>query len=241
MIFKLITIALCLMSSVAWGWQDRYDSMVEMSLKREEGGIVGGHLKKELLSEAPSKSELILWKSLWEGSARERASVGLALIEAIYPQGDPSRWGEVVGFVYPSLIPRPLMAVDALMVSVRSLMDLEGGDFLAAELLRSFGSSSRAKHLFIDTSPKDMEDVLSELVSRTGMPGSWKATDIEGSLPLAAPVGGAISQSSAIARGMRFLDGSGVPSNNGPYGWDRSSGRIYQVVDRSNPLWIPGL
>lgn len=231
---------LCLIPSVAWGWQDRYDSLVQSSLNRSQGQALSLSLKEELRADPLSGSELELWRLLWKGSSRDRASTALALIEKLYPDGDLSRWEEVKGFIYPSQTPRSLMAVDGFMVAIGALLDLDGGTFLAGEMLRSFGSSPRAKHLFIDTLPKDMEYVLSDLVVRAGLSGFWVPSELKGSLPLGAPVRDSISQSSAVAKGMQFMDGAGVPANNGPYCWDRLTGKVYQVVDRQNPLWIPG-
>ncbi|MDD4835967.1 MAG: hypothetical protein PHU72_02515 [Dethiosulfovibrio sp.] len=238
---RWFVLLLCLCSSTAFGWQDRYDSMVQRSLSRETDQAEADSLKAELLSEVSHVGELELWRSLWDGTPRERASRGLALMEALYPDGDPSRWEEIGGFLHPSLVPKSLMAVDAVFVSVKSLMDLDGGSSLAASILVSFGSSSRAKHLFLTSLPEDMSSVLASLVEMEHMTGFWEPSHIVGTLPLAAPVRGNISQSSAVSRGMQFLDGLGVPSSNGPYCWDRPSGRIYQVVDREDPLWIPRL
>lgn len=236
---KWFILILCFCTSPAFGWQDRYDSMVQRSLGRGMAQSEAVSLKAGLLSEVPRMGELELWRSLWDGSPKERASRGLALIEALYPVGDPSQWEKVKGFVHPSLLPRSLMAADAVFVAVRSLMDIEGGSTLAASLLRSFGSSSRAKHLFLMSLPEGMSSVLADLVEMEHIPGFWKPYNIVGKTPLAAPVRGNISQSSAVSKGMQFLDGLGVPSSNGPYCWDRPSGRIYQIVDGTDPLWIP--
>lgn len=236
----LVILILCLSSSPLFGWQDKYDSLVQRSQSKDIWEAESGLLKGYLLKEAPKVGELDLWNALWIGTPRERASAGLALIEALYPKGDPSRWEEVKGFIYPSETPKSLMAVDGIFVSITSLMDIDGGDFLAASLLDAFGSSSRAKHLFVASLPKDMSSVLSRLVTEGKISGFWDPSVLIGKLPLAVPVRGTISQGSAVAKGMQFLDGAGVPSSNGPYCWDRSSGKIYKVIDRARPLWIPG-
>lgn len=235
---RLSILILLLCASPAFCWQDRYESMVQRSLNRDIADAKAASLKAELLSEAPRTGELELWKSLWEGSSRERASRGIALIEVMYPGGDLSRWEDVRGLIHPSLMPRPLMAVDALLVTVKSLVDVEGGAPLAASLLSSFGSCSRAKHVFLASLPVEMSSTLSYLVEAEDIPGFWVPSDLVGKLPLAAPIRGNISQSSAISGGMQFLDRLGVPSSNGPYCWDRSSGRIYRIVDGTDPLLI---
>ncbi len=236
---RILLFILCLIPSVSWGWQDRYDDMVEKYVDRKSAEPEALSLQSDLLSEAPEGDIKTLWGLLWTGSPRDRSAAGLLLIEKVFPDGDPGRWDELKGFVNPSEIPLSLIAADGVMATISSLMKIDGGVYLAGRILDKFSSSTRAKLLFIRRCPTELSLIFREIAETCGLGGNWEPLSKEGQLPFASPVRGVISQSGAVSRGMQFLDGWGVPSNNGPYCWDRPSGRIYRVSDPDNSLWMP--
>ena len=68
--------------------------------KRELGLEAAATLRIELLSEKPhGGTEDSLWRVLAYGrDPRTRVGAGLALVDRIFPGGDPSRWEEVEGW-----------------------------------------------------------------------------------------------------------------------------------------------
>lgn len=221
-------------------WADTsYDQLV-----MRYGGDVearGDTLKEELLATVPTGDLEQLWRGCFEGDSEMRASYGLALINRIYPYGDVSRWEEVSGMLLPQLIPKSLMAADAVLATVMALSDVKEGQWLSYDLLKRFASSSRAKLLFITRCPGEVSTEINRVVMMTGLSGYWKADMIVGSLPLARRIRKTIGMSRAVSMDAQFLNSSGVPSSNGPYAWDRNTGTIYRVTepDRGGIIWYP--
>jgi hypothetical protein len=213
-------------------WIDTYSARYKAM---EEGERQALALKEALLAEAPDLKPYELWRSLWgDLSLREKASRAMAVIEALYPEGDPSRWEEVGGFFLPQEVPKSLVALDAVFVAAQSLaqLDDEGSPWLARSLLIDLSRSRWARHHFMRTAPKEYPSIVRAIDAVTGLPpvGGWPMGEIEGELPLARPVHGWITIATAMSEEMLFLDASGRPTgNHGPYAWDRRRGRIYNV------------
>ncbi len=244
----IITIAVLTFSLPALAESTTFDELAASYEKEKLHGAEAEELKIELLSIADTgKKDLLLWKGLFANgfSCEKKIANALLLIQRLYPQGDVSRWEEVSGMMYPSLVPSPLAAVDGVYVAALGLAgkDEKGAKWLARELLNDLADSSRGKMYFINTAPAKYELIISALESEGFSPdyGKWPEARIEGNLPLASPVRGYIGYEYAMSRGFVFLNAWGGIANNGTYAWDRRKGRIYRVVDRerNRKIFIP--
>lgn len=235
---RKVSIVVALLSVTAlcgpsWAdWIDTYSARYEAMEEGERQAFV---LKKALLEEAPDLEPYDLWRSLWSDlHPRDKASRAMAIIEALYPEGDPSRWEEVSGFFLPQEVPKSLVALDAVFVAAQSLaqLDEEGAPWLARSLLIDLSRSRRVRHYFMRRAPKEYPSIVRAIDAATGLPpiGGWPMEEIEGELPLAHPVHGWITIATAMSEEMLFLDASGRPTGgSGPYAWDRRRGKIYNV------------
>lgn len=169
-----------------------------------------------------------LWQGCLGADAATRVESAWTILKDKVPGSDPARWQEVGAFQLPQEIPNAFMVIDALYTSLIELPALPGGDWLAADLLRAFSASSHGRFDFLRTCPAPVAEAVAGIVSRTGLRGDWEAKAV-GTLPIARPVEGVLTDSSAMSEGMVFLNGAGIPANNGNYAWDRKSGRIYRV------------
>lgn len=171
----------------------------------------------------------------------EIAADALALVEAIFPDGDPGKWDFVSGFWNPREIPKSLAAVDAVFWTAASLLRQgapSGAEWLAFRLLDRLAASPRATLYFLSTCPAEGDVLLREMESRGLVPprGSWGERYSLGRQPLAAPLRGWVSSETAVRRGMVFLDGDGRPASGGPFAWDRKKGRLYRIQESDGPL-----
>ena len=206
-------------------------------------------LRQELLEKAGPKTPVDLWWSLWDldSSGEQRAANALKLVEYLYPEGDISRWDEITGLWYPSLIPTPLAAVDAVYVAAGELLEMgrEDAAWLARNLVNDLGRSSRAKHYFMKHGPEEYLRIITGLRERDLTPdyGNWTEPETIGTLSLASPVRGKINKNFAISGNFIFLDASGGVVNLGTYAWDRKNGKIYEVIERerddSSMVFVP--
>ena len=171
-----------------------------------------------------------LWQGCFDTDAANRLESAWTILMDKVPGGDPARWQEVCNFQLPQEIPNAFMVIDALYTSLIELPSLPGGDWLAADLLHAFSASSHGRFDFLRTCPASVAEAIKGIVQRTGLRGNWDAIPM-GELPIARSVDGTLTGSSAASSGMVFLDGSGIPANNGSYAWDRKSGKIYKVHD----------
>jgi hypothetical protein len=221
----------------------RFDELAARYETTWAGNEAAVSLRLRLAALAENVSPLDLRDSLLRGdmSPEQRAANALALLDSLVPGGDPARWNEVAGFWRPREIPKPLAAVDALFVAVSALspMDDPGAPWLARKLLLAFLSNPAAALLFADHCPAEYAMAIDLLARKGVLPphGVWRKGDIVGRLPLAREVRGFVTRDRAFAEGMTFLDAVGRPVPNGTYAWDRTEGRIYEVVeDRS--FWM---
>jgi len=226
----LLATALC--GAAYADWIETYSARYKAMEEGERQALV---LKESLLAEAPDLKPYELWRSLWSNlSPREKASRAMAIIEALYPEGDPSRWEEVGGFFLPQEVPKSLVALDAVFVAAQSLVQLddESSPWLARKLLIDLSRSRWARHHFMRTAPEEYPSIVKAIDAATGLPpvGGWPMGEIRGKLPLARPVRWWITIATAMSEEMLFLDASGRPTgSHGPYAWDRRRGRIYNV------------
>lgn len=194
-------------------------------------------LHEELLAKAEVSEPADLWWSLWDPDklGEQKAANALKLVDYLYPDGDISRWEEIKGLWYPSLIPTTLAAVDAVYVAAHELleMDREGAAWLARNLVNDLGKSSRARHYFMKYGPEEYLQIITRLSDMGLNPdyGNWTEPHTTGTMRLANPVRGKISQNFAIASHFIFMNSSGQIVNLGTYAWDREKGRIYEVID----------
>jgi hypothetical protein len=228
----------------AWTWEE----LVEVYGEKAELQPEAKALRGELLSEAGELEGVTLWKKVVDPKtpARQRAAGGLKLVEELFPAGNPGRWDEVSGLWYPSMVPKPLAAFDAVYYTVIGLLELDdaGAPWLAQQLLVNLKGSSRAAHLALREAPVEYETILTRLKAAAGPPpvGGWPAGNLTGNLPFARPVRFSVSEGYAMMKGMIFLNKSGVPvSGMGPFAWDREKGRIYRVISRDDDVsWTWG-
>lgn len=218
-----------------------WDAFTAEMEKRSKIKDTGPALVADMLDIAPQGTEMELWNKLWDGEPRWRAAAAVALINKMFPEGDPSRWQEISGFVSKSsVVPRQLMAMDALFVAVDSLRELPDGVWGSAYLLSLFGNSGMGKVMFIEEIPEGMDQVLEEIISATGLTGDWSVKKIRGKLPLLPSYRGYVTRDTADFRNMQYLDGYGSIAANGEYVWDRDKGYVYKVIEDSSgrDAWV---
>ncbi len=204
-------------------------------------------LQQALLEEAPLLEEKKLWEKLWlPAPPRERAALGLRLMEQIFPsRGDLGEWEKIRGFWHPTLHPRSLAALDGLFITLEALLEMQQreADILAHDLLRQFCASPRARQITLRQGPEIYNTLRDKLEAlNLAPPGGWPRWSGRGNLPLARPVRGSVTVDTALARRMTFLDGQGgIASGLGRYAWDREKGNIYRVIYREDRIiFIPG-
>lgn len=216
-----------------------WDTFVLEMAKRGNIKETGEEILNEMRNIAPSGTEEELWNKLWHGDMRLRAASAVALIDRMFPNGDPSKWEEIRGFVPGhSVLPRQLLAMDALFVAVSTMKQIPDGVWGSAYLLDVFGKSGLGKVKFIDEVPAEIRQVLDEIISETGLPGDWSSKRIRGRIPMLPVYRGYITRDAVDSRNMQYIDGYGSLSGNGRYAWDRDRGYLYEVVDGSRDLWI---
>ncbi|MDO4988401.1 MAG: hypothetical protein Q4E17_05200 [Synergistes sp.] len=233
----LLTIGLSLMLCTAsCASEETWDTFVYRMECREKIESVGKPYFEQTALLAPQGNIYQLWKISCSDSVPERrASASAALVKALFPDGDPSRWQEVSGF-FPqgSYIPKQLIAVNALFNAIIELGRAEGdGKFAAAYLLKQFGKSSAGRLYFIDTTTEEIRKAVDTITAETNMPGDWSTTEIKGTMPFVRYFDGARTRDYVEFNKMQYIDGSGRISENGLYAWDRRTGRIYIIAERS--------
>lgn len=219
-----------------------WDTFVGEMQKREKIKETGAAVLSDIRDIEPSGSEAETWEKLWSGEPKWRAAAGLALVDRIFPDGDPARWEEVNGFMGSSgsRRPRQLAAMDGLFVAITALRDVPDGVWASAALLDKFGKSALGKVKFIDEIPAGMREVIDDVIAQTGLPGDWSSKKIRGKMPLLPIYRGYITRDNADSKNMQYLDGFGSMSGNGRYAWDRDRGYVYEVVeDTWDNIWIP--
>lgn len=216
-----------------------WDELVAQLEKREMVKSEGTEFLAGLRREAPQGSEMELWKKLWVGEPRSRAAAGVALMDKIFPGGDPGRWEEAGGVLTSSSFrPRQLAGLDAFFVTVAVLDTIPDGEWTAAILLQSFARSGRGQVKFIEQMPEGLQKPIDSIAAKTGIGGYWSVRVTGRPLPLLPVFGGTIRRNGAESRSLQYLDGAGRIATNGVYAWDRDKGYIYQVVENSNRFWV---
>lgn len=206
--------------------------------KKEMVAGRGTEFLAELRREAPQGSELDLWKKLWVGDARARAAAGVALMDKVFPGGDPGRWEEASGFLgNSSYRPRQLAGLDAFFVTVVALDAINEGEWAAASLLGSFSRSSRGMMHFIERMPAGVQEPISSIVAKTGLRGDWSAKVTRHALPLLPNFGGEMTRDTAEMKRLQYLDGFGRIAGNGYYAWDNDRGYVYRIMENTNLSW----
>ena len=91
---------------------------------RDSGMARAESLRVELLSRAGEGTPVDLWRRMvrGEGSSEALAADALALVDHIFPGGDPSRWEDVKGFWLPADVPVSLAALDAVFHGAAALL-----------------------------------------------------------------------------------------------------------------------
>lgn len=212
---------------------DAFVAEMESRMKIKEEGEAA-YTRIALLAPAGSDAELFEL-SMNAPSVETRAAAGAALVKKWFPDGDPANWEQIEGFASPgSYVPRQIVAVNALCNAVAALTELPEGKYAAAWLMTRFGSTSRAKLIFIDSMPAQFRETLDRLIAETGMPGAWETTRVEGPWPFVPVFNGWVRRERAITEGYQFFDGFAKAAPNGPYAWDRAHGFVYRVYDPSD-------
>lgn len=224
----LITAAVPAFAAADW------DTFVAEMERRDRIKETGAAIVNDMRDIAPQGTEEELWKKLWVGEPRFRAAAGVALMDRIFPGGDPSRWEEARGLLPKrSVQPRQLAAMDGLFVAVAALKEIPDGAWGAAYLLSQFGKSAMGKVKFIDEIPAELRPVIDDVIAQTGLPGDWTSKRLRGGMPLLPIYRGYIQRHTADDRNMQYLDGFGSLAGNGRYAWDRDRGYIFEVVEDS--------
>jgi hypothetical protein len=213
---------------------------------RDAGMARAESLRAELLSRAGEGSPVELWRRMvrGEGSPEALAADALALVDHIFPGGDPSRWEEVRGFWLPADVPVPLAALDAVFHGAVALLLMEDdrAPWLARSLVEALAASDRGRTVAFRTAPVEVRALLEELAEQAPPPpvGGWPSGTVLGTLPFAHAVSGWITATRATMQNMTFLNASGVPvGGSGAYAWDRERGRLYRVLDSEHrKLWL---
>jgi hypothetical protein len=206
--------------------------------KKEEGERLGMEVRGRILSSHyHSKSDLALWRQLVHGqgiSPVERIGAGLALVDRLFPGGDPSMWSSVSGLMEEE-VPRSLVAADAVLytayLAYEALPEPEGA-WLAYILMKPFFSSSEARLTFGRICPEPLAELMDRM-SRDGVepPEGWpEPFRVVGYFPMAHPVSGSVAMDQVLLYGMERLDNQGRPSEQGnAYAWDREAGVLYRI------------
>ena len=144
---------LCFLGGEAWAGPFQAGS------KRELGLEAAAALRIELLAEKPhTGTEEALWRVLTTSKdLRVRVGAGLALVDRIFPGGDPALWGEVHGWWLPRRVPRSLGAADAaiLTASLATALPDPAAPWLAYRILEPFFRSSDARYRFGRLVPRE--------------------------------------------------------------------------------------
>ncbi|HOV29385.1 MAG TPA: cell division protein FtsL [Synergistales bacterium] len=213
---------------------------------RDRGMASAASLRAELAGQAGEGSPVERWRRLLRGdeSPEARAADAVALVDALFPAGDPARWEEVKGFWRAAEVPLPLAALDAVFYGAKALLSMQDGraPWLARVLVEALAASDRARTVAFRAAPEEVREVLEELSLKAPPPptGGWPSGKPLGRLPFAHGVSGWITETRATMEGMTFLNAAGVPvGGTGVYAWDRERGRIYRVLD-SEPrrIWL---
>lgn len=205
-----------------------------MEVNRKDKVTLEGPKVLEKYTQESNKSEYELWCSLRDKHGRADAVTAVTMINKMFPNGDPSRWNEVTGFIRNSMRPRQLMAIDAFFAALDALSRSDEDIWGAALLLQKFCKSSRGKFMFIDTMPKEARPILDRIVAKTGIKSVWKTSKFKGNLPLCPRYRGIKSRSLVIKYDMQYIDGAGRVASHGTYAWDRDRGYFYYVKDMGN-------
>ncbi|MGI6442820.1 MAG: hypothetical protein ACOXZX_03190 [Synergistaceae bacterium] len=215
----------------------RWDEFVTKSIEYERIQELGIPVINNLKEATVQQNEIELWEQLWQGDPALRCKAGLALMDRIFPNGDPSRWQEVDGFLSISnRQPRQLAGIDAFFVVVSAIRDLPDGVWASAYILEKFGKSTRGRMYFIDDTTPEIRAVLDDVINKTGLKGDWSSTIIRGHTPFLPRYNGYISMSRAMDKHMVFINGHGAIAGNGNYSWDRDGGYIYEISEQMGML-----
>lgn len=240
-----LALVVLLLGWAAGAQADRFDELAERYSRRAGGREASSALESELKGEAHGGAPLALWRSLFSGDIppRQGAANALALVETLFPDGDPAQWDGVSGFLRPSLVPGSLAAADAVVMAARFLLEMEdrSGDALALELMERFIRSSRAKYHFVSTRPRQLDALLREMERRGLTPamGQWPpAMSVTGSLPFASPFRGYVTMNRALLEEMVFMNAAGQLRPHGIYAWNRRRGGVYEVTQDKRPFFF---
>ena len=213
---------------------DKWDAFVAKMEQQAKIKEIGLPVIEALRQSAPQGTEEELWQMSKSGEAKARAAAAVALVDKMFPGGDPSRWEEVRGFLpRRSVQPRQLLAVDALFSAVSAMRELPDGVWGSAYMLDLFGKSAMGRLKFIDDIPAELRTVLDKVIEETQLRGDWSSSVIRGRMPLLPSYRGYITRNRADSEAMQFLDGYGSLSGNGRYAWDRERNYIYEIIDDS--------
>ncbi len=208
----------------------RWRQLAEAQRARAGGLQAAREIFQELDSKIREGSLFSLWKGLDSSDPEERLISAWSIIRTYCPGGDISQWESPGGLVLPQMIPKPLMIIDGFYTALMGLYRRPNGLWAASQLLEAFVHSTRGRHYFLRTSPEPIASLVPEIAAQTGLVGIWNPEAVVGRMPLARRISGVITDSRAVSEGLQFLNGHGIPQNNGFYAWDRRSGRIYRVV-----------
>lgn len=224
---------LCAASGIAMTKEEteaRWKALSAAQELRAAGESQARELRARLDAEKESGTLYSLWSRMTARACPDRLKLAWSILRSPEIDGDASHWAKADYMQLPQEILRPFMVIDGLYYALTELPKREGGDWVAADLLREFARSSHGKYDFIFTCPSEVAEAVRGIVQRTGLVGLWTVREEKGRLPAAAPVRGDIPEHVARDEGMMFLDAAGLPANSGIYVWDREKGCFYNVL-----------
>ena len=209
-----------------------WDSFVAQMESEQRLKTDGPVIVAQVAQMDPQATDKELWNlSCNAPSVETRAAASVALVNKLFPSGDPSRWQEVQGFFPPqSYIPLQLVAVNALYNAVTALSQMPNGKLGAAYLMTLFGKSAIGKLYFIDNMPAQFRKTMDTLVAETPLAGDWSSETVEGPWPFVPAENFNICTSAVQANSdFQYLNAMGQIAKTGPYAWDRVTGGVYKV------------
>jgi len=194
----------------------------------EDGAKVLNSFAKGKLSE---KEEYALWKKLWTTQGTERVQAAMALVNSIYPDGDPANLDDVNGMLGDGYTrPRQIAAADAVFVAADELSKNDATVWGAALLLNRFVKSATAEIMFVETTAPEAKAIMDNVVAKTGITPIWAVKKVCGKMPFLPVYDGFRSRSIVADPDWIYLDNYGSFTGTcGAYAWNRKKGIICEI------------
>jgi len=228
-IIAAAVIVLCFATiAIAANVQGGAAAIVTSQRIEEDGAKVLNSFAKGTLSE---KEEYALWKKLWTAQGTERVQAAMALVNSIYPNGDPSKLDEVSGMLGDGHDrPRQIAAADAVFVAADELSNNDATAWGAALLIKQFVKSATGTAMFVETTAPQAKAIMDKVIAKTGITPDWTVKKVCGKMPFLPVYDGFRSRSIVDDIGWIYLDNYGSFTGTcGAYAWNREKGIICEI------------